>query len=135
MGEAGEPAVITAVRGVWRVDAEVLGLGFEGRPALLSPLDRPVFDRKRMRELLEFHHQLEMCKPAAHRRWAYYALPLLHGDRLVGKLEATLDRAHAVLRVDAVHEDVPFSRSVAAAVDRGIEALADWLGVELDRPS
>ena len=81
---------------------------FTGRTALLSPYDRLVYDRKRTEELFGFEYYLEMYKPAAKRRWGYYALPILHGDRLVGKLDATADRKAGVLRVDAIHEDVPF---------------------------
>ena len=78
--------------GTWRVDPALLGRPFPGRAALLSPLDRLVHDRKRMTELFEFDYQLEMYKPAAERRWGYWALPVLYGDRLVGKLDATADR-------------------------------------------
>ena len=85
VGEAGEPAVVEGVRGTWRVDPALLSQPFSGRAALLSPLDRLVFDRKRMAELFEFDYQLEMYKPAARRRWGYFALPILFGDRLVGK--------------------------------------------------
>lgn len=57
-----------------------------------------VYDRKRTVELFEFDYQLEMYKPAAKRRWGYFALPILYGDRLVGKLDATgHDRRHAHL--------------------------------------
>ena len=111
MGEVGEPAVVEGVRGEWRVDPAQLGQPFTGRAALLSPLDRLVYDRKRMTELFGFDYQLEMYKPAAKRRWGYWALPILYGDRLVGKLDATADREAGVLRVDAIHEDVPFSRA------------------------
>ena len=65
VGEAGEPADIEGVRGRWRVDPALLGRPFAGRAALL-----------------------EMCKPAARRRWGHYALPILYGDTLVGKLDA-----------------------------------------------
>jgi uncharacterized protein YcaQ len=128
---AGEPAVVEGVKGRWRVDPELLGGSFAGRTALLSPLDRLVFDRKRMAELFEFDYQLEMFKPAAARRWGYWAMPILHGDRLVGKLDATADRKAGVFRVDAIHQDAPFTKAVAAAVQREIKDLAGWLGLHL----
>ena len=79
-GEAGEPAVVEGVAGTWRVDTSLLDQPFTGRAALLSPLDRLVYDRKRMAELFESDYQLEMYKPAAKRRWGYFALPILYGD-------------------------------------------------------
>ncbi|MGY6019640.1 DNA glycosylase AlkZ-like family protein [Streptomyces spinosirectus] len=134
VGEAGEPAVVEGVRGKWRVDPAQLGQPFEGRAALLSPFDRLVHDRKRMTELFAYEYQLEMYKPAAKRRWGYFALPILYGDRLVGKLDATSDRKTGVLRVNALHEDVPFTKAMATEIDREIEDLARWLGLELVLP-
>jgi hypothetical protein len=107
---------------------------FEPRTALLSPLDRLVYDRKRMTELFCFDYQLEMYKPKDKRRWGYWALPVLHGDRLVGKVDATAERDRGVLRVDAVHADEPFDAATAAAVDAEIEGLATWLDLELEHP-
>jgi uncharacterized protein YcaQ len=133
VGEAGEPAVVEGVRGQWRVDPAQLGLPFTGRAALLSPFDRLLADRKRMAELFEFDYILEMYKPAAARRWGYYALPILYGDRLVGKLDARADHRAGVLRVTAVHRDVPFSKAMTSAVDREIADLARWLDLDLDR--
>lgn len=127
---AGEPARVEGVRGTWRVEPGLLDTVPTGRAALLSPLDRLVFDRKRLVDLFEFEYQLEMYKPAAQRRWGYYALPILYGDRLVGKLDATADRTEGVLRVDAVHEDEPFDPDTRAAVDAEIDDLAAWLGLE-----
>ncbi len=135
LGEAGEPARVEGVRGLWRVDPAQLGQPFAGRAALLSPLDRLVFDRKRTAELFEFDYAVEMYKPAAKRRWGYYALPILYGDRLVGKLDATADRKAWVLRVDAIHEDVPFTKAMTAAVTAEIRDLARWLGLPLDLPA
>ena len=134
VGEVGEPATVEGVRGTWRVDPAQLGQPFTGRTVLLSPFDRLVHDRKRMVELFEFDYTLEMYKPAAKRRWGYFALPILHGDRLVGKLDATADRKARVLRVDAIHEDAPFPKATAAAVRREIEDLARWLDLDLDLP-
>jgi uncharacterized protein len=135
VGEAGEPAVVDGVRGQWRVDPALLGQPFAGRTALLSPLDRLLHDRKRMTDLFAFDYQLEMYKPAAKRRWGYYALPILRGDQLVGKLDATADRPAGVLRVHALHQDKPFSRATSAAVNREIRDLATWLGLDLDLPT
>jgi uncharacterized protein len=136
VGQAGEAAVVEGVRGAWRVDPaylDVLDGAFEPRTALLSPLDRLVYDRKRMAELFEFDYQLEMYKPKAKRRWGYWALPILYGDRLVGKLDATAERDRGVLRVDAVHEDEPFDAVLTDAVDAEIESLATWLDLEIER--
>ena len=136
VADAGEPAVIEGVRGTWRVDPaqlETVGRPFRGRTALLSPLDRLVFDRKRMADLFEFDYQLEMYKPAAARRWGYWAMPVLHGDRLVGKLDATADPEAGLLRVDALHEDVPFTSTMRAGLDAEIDDLADWLGLAVAR--
>jgi hypothetical protein len=132
----GEAAEIEGVKGRWRVDPRYLGsslddAAFEGRAALLSPFDRLVHDRVRALDIFEYEYQLEMYKPAAKRRWGYYALPVLYGDRLVGKLDATADRKAGVFRVSAVHQDVPFTADMSAAVADEINALATWLGLEV----
>jgi uncharacterized protein len=133
VGEAGEAAVVEGVRGEWRVDPSYLGQPFAGRTALLSPFDRLVHDRGRTLDLFEFDYQLEMYKPAAKRRWGYYALPVLYGDRLVGKVDALADRKAGVLLVNAVHQDVPFTAAMTAEIDQEIAALADWLELGLRR--
>ena len=129
VGEAGEPAVVEGIKGEWRVDPGLLGDDFEGRTALLSPFDRLVHDRVRTEELFDFEYTLEMYKPAAKRRWGYFALPILHDDRLVGKLDAAADRKASVLRVNAIHEDVKFTRAMTKAVQAELKDLASWLGV------
>ena len=134
VGDAGEEAVVEGVAGTWRVDPAQLGRPFTGRTALLSPFDRLVHDRARLQELFGFEYVLEMYKPKAARRWGYYALPVLHGDRLVGKVDASTDRRTGVLRVDAVHEDVPFDRALRRGVRAELEDLAAWLDVALDGP-
>jgi uncharacterized protein YcaQ len=130
VGEAGEPAVVEGVRGKWRVDPTYLEQELAPRVALLSPLDRLVFDRKRMGEIFEFDYQLEMYKPAAKRRWGYWALPILDSDRLVGKVDLTADRRGGVLVTNAVHEDEPFSAERRRAVQREIDSLARWLDLQ-----
>jgi uncharacterized protein YcaQ len=129
VGEAGEPAVVEGVKGEWRVEPAALGDAFEGRTALLSPFDRLIHDRVRAEELFDFEYTLEMYKPAAKRRWGYYALPILHEDRLIGKLDAVADRKASVLRVNAIHEDVKFTRTMTKGVQAEVEGLASWLGM------
>jgi uncharacterized protein YcaQ len=130
VGEAGEPAVVEGVKGEWRVEPAALDQDFEGRTALLSPFDRLVHDRVRAEELFDFEYTLEMYKPAAKRRWGYFALPILHGDRLVGKLDAKADHKASVMRVNAIHEDVKFTRAMTNGVEAELVDLASWL--ELD---
>ncbi len=135
VGEAGEPAVVEGTAGEWRVDPAAVGGDFEGRTALLSPFDRLVHDRVRAQELFGFEYTLEMYKPAAQRRWGYFALPVLHHDRLVGKVDAAADRKTSVLRVHAIHEDVTFTRTITKAVQAELEDLASWLGLGSVEPA
>ncbi|MEO7446662.1 MAG: crosslink repair DNA glycosylase YcaQ family protein, partial [Humibacillus sp.] len=67
-------------------------------------------------------------------RWGYFALPILHHDRLIGKLDARADRKAGTLVVNAVHEDVRFTKPIKTAVDHEIGDLAAWLGLTVTRP-
>jgi uncharacterized protein YcaQ len=75
----------------------------------------------------------EADKPVAKRRWGYCAPPVLHGDQLVGKLDATADRTAGVLTVNAIHPDVPFTPELSQAIDAEVGRLAAWLGLALIR--
>ena len=130
VGDAGIPAEIEGTSGVWRVDPEATAKGFKGRTALLSPFDRLIHDRVRAVELFDFEYTLEMYKPKEKRRWGYFALPVLHNDQLVGKVDAIADRKASRLEVDAVHDDVRFTRAMTAAVKAELTALAEWLGLD-----
>jgi uncharacterized protein len=129
VGDAGVPVTVEGQDGEWRADPDALDQPFTGRTALLSPFDRLIHDRDRAQSLFDFEYILEMYKPAAARRWGYFALPVLHHDRLVGKLDAKADRKAGTLAVNALHEDVRFTKTMRAAVDAEIEALAAWLGL------
>ena len=134
VGDVGEPAVIEGVRGTWRVDPAALAAvrsEFAGRTAILSPFDRLVFDRKRLVELFEFDYQLGIYKPEAQRRFGFYALPVLHGDRLVGKVDATSDVPASVLRVHRLYEDEPWDAELKDAVHTELESLAMMLRLRL----
>jgi uncharacterized protein YcaQ len=134
MQGVGLEARIEGVRGVWRVDPVALESSAPlTRTVVLSPFDRLVFERDRLIDVFEWEYALEMYKPAAKRRWGYFALPVLHHDRFIGKVDATAEHVEGVLRVDAVYEDVPFTRTMRAEVDRALVDLADRLGLEVMR--
>ena len=130
VGEAGIPVEIEGTLGPWRLDPDASAEGFEGRTVLLSPFDRLIHDRVRALDLFDFDYTLEMYKPKDKRRWGYFALPILHDDRLVGKADALADHKSSALHVHAVHEDVTFTRAMKKAVDAEFAALAAWLGLQ-----
>ncbi|MBK4348451.1 DNA glycosylase AlkZ-like family protein [Lacisediminihabitans changchengi] len=129
----GEPVTIEGVPGRWRVDPSQLDRPFVGRTALLSPFDRLMTDPARVARLFEFDYALEMYKPVRTRIWGQFALPILHGDRLIGKVDARSDRDAGRFVVHRVHEDVDFTAAIRAAVDDEIEAFASWLTLDVVR--
>jgi hypothetical protein len=68
----------------------------------LAPLDPLCWDRDLLRRLFGFDYVWEVYVPAAKRRWGYYVLPILYGDRLVGRVEPRIDRRADTLRVDGL---------------------------------
>jgi uncharacterized protein len=65
----------------------------------LAPLDPLLWDRGALEPLYQFDYRWEVYTPAAKRKWGYYVLPILFGDRLVGRIEPRLDRKAQVVRV------------------------------------
>lgn len=130
VGEAGIRVTVEGTKGTWQLDPEGDTSGFEGRTVLLSPFDRLVHDRKRALELFDFDYTLELYKPAAQRRWGFYVLPILSGDRLIGKVDLAAGREASALRLLALHQDVEFTKPVRAAVDDQLARLAGWLGLD-----
>lgn len=131
VGEEGVEAEIEGVRGRWRVEPKLLDRPFVGRTALLSPFDRLVYDRKVTEALFSFEYRLEIYVPVAKRRWGYYVLPMLHEERLVGRVDAKADRDAGVLRVPALHLELGATPADLDATHAELAELAVWL--RLDR--
>ncbi len=127
----GEPATIEGAPGRWRVDPAQLDRPFLGRTALLSPFDRLMTDKQRQLRLFDFDYGIEMYKPEKQRRRGAIALPILHGERLVGSVDARADHRAGTLTVRGLTEDEPFSADVRDAVETELHALARWLRLDL----
>jgi len=121
---------IDGVRGTWYVHRELLepARRFRGRTTLLSPFDPLVYDRKRAQELWSFRYKLEIYVPAAKREFGYFVLPILHRDRLVGRIDPLFDRKANVLRVRQVYAEEGATEDAGAAIAKAIQELARWLG-------
>jgi len=130
VGAVGTPVEIEGVRGLWVADPDLLDRPFEGRAALLSPFDRLVYDRRRALALFGFDYKLEIYVPEAKRRWGFYVLPVLHGDRLVAKADVKADRKERVLRVPALHMESGTTADDVEAARKELRSLGDWLKLE-----
>jgi len=89
------------------------GLSTVAGVAFLAPLDPFVWDRDLLRSLFDFDYVWEVYVPAAKRRWGYYVLPILFGDRLVGRIEPRVDRRTRTLRVLDIWWEAGFEPSAA----------------------
>jgi hypothetical protein len=133
----GVRVTIDGVPGGWLADPDELERDdeFDGRTAILSPFDRLMTDPQRVVKLFEFDYALEVYKPAATRRWGAFALPILSGDRLIGKVDARADRDAGELTVHRIHEDAPFDRETKDAVLDELERFATWLRLAVHLPT
>jgi uncharacterized protein len=93
------------------------------RATLLSPFDRLIHDRDRAEALWDFRYRLEMYVPKLKREYGYYVLPLLVGDRLVGRAEPKFDAKTKTLRIVGAWGDT-------SRLDEAVSELAAWLGAE-----
>ena len=134
----GEPATIEGVLGKWVVDAAALehersGADFSPRVAILSPFDRLMTDPMRVVRLFDFDYMLEMFKPVEQRIWGQFTLPILSGERLIGKIDGRSDGDAGRFLLHRIHEDQPFDRDTRDAVDAELDAFAGWMGLEVVR--
>jgi uncharacterized protein YcaQ len=125
------------LKGRWYVhaaDAErIPGLerSWSGRTTLLSPFDTLIRDRARTEALFGMRYRIEIYVPPAKRQYGYFAMPILHDDELIGRIDPRVDRETDTFLVNAVHlEPGPKrDRQTARAVARTLDDLARFTGV------
>jgi uncharacterized protein len=123
--------------GPWYVHADDLPLlerlqagDWQPRTTLLSPFDNLLINRERTERLFGFHYRMEIYVPKAARRYGYYVLPILHGDRLVGRVDPAMDRRSGRLVVHALHAEPDAPEAAGPAVAAALQDLASFLGAD-----
>jgi hypothetical protein len=100
------------------------------RTVLLSPFDNLICDRERTEQLFDFRFRSEIYVPKAKRQYGYYVLPILHGDRLIGRMDSTMDRKRRRYTIHQIYlePEVSWTPSLRRSVESAIEELALFLG-------
>jgi len=96
------------------------------RARLLSPFDNAVIQRGRLSDLFGFDYQIEMYVPGPKRKYGYYCLPILLGDRFIGRVDVKADRRSALLRIIHLHVEAGVSEDDAPAMAEGIRLFAEF---------
>ena len=105
---------------------------WKGPTVFLSPFDNLICDRDRTELLFDFHYRIEIYVPKAKRQYGYYVLPLLHGDRFIGRMDSQLDRKTGTYRIHALYqeEELPADARAPAAAAGSLLELAQFIGAK-----
>jgi uncharacterized protein len=124
------PIEVEGLPGRWVAHRDLLDTTFRGRTTPLSPFDDLISDRERTERLFDFRFRLEIYVPKAKREFGYFVLPILRGDRLIGRIDPLYDRRAGVLRVNAVYAEADARPADGLAARRASDELAAWLGAD-----
>jgi len=126
-------------KGIWYIHTDDMTLaeeiargGFEPRTTLLSPFDNLIADRDRTNQMFGFSYRIEIYTPKDKRKHGFFVLPILDGDRLIGRIDPVTDRQKEVFRINAVHAEhgAPRGRDPARRIADAVEDLASFLGAK-----
>jgi len=108
-------------------DAPIRG-EWEDRTTLLSPFDNLIIDRARTEQLFGYRYRIEIYTPPHLRKRGYWAMPVLHGDRIVGSVDPRFDRELGELVVNKVVLEPAAPAKVMRHVKGAVEDLAAFVG-------
>ena len=112
-------------KGEWQAHPDAEDGPVPTRVTFLSPFDRLIHNRDRAEALWDFHYRLEMYVPKPKREYGYYVLPILRGDRLIGRIDPVLDRKAGVLKVNSVHWEAGVK---PVSLQKPLRSLATFIG-------
>ncbi|MCU0499427.1 MAG: winged helix DNA-binding domain-containing protein [Anaerolineae bacterium] len=119
-------------KGTWYLSRDALHAleaPWQGRTTLLSPFDNLICDRNRTEQMFNFLFRIEIYVPKPKRQYGYYVLPILHDDRLIGRIDPSFDRKQKRLTIHNVYAeaDAPDHGETVQAIRAAIEDLGRWL--------
>lgn len=105
---------------------------WQPRTVLLSPFDNLICDRERTEQLWNFYYRIEIYLPAAKRQYGYYVLPILHGERFIGRMDSKLERKSGVYSINALYpeSEADVTPETGQAIAANLSELAGWIGAE-----
>jgi hypothetical protein len=128
------PVVVDGVPGVFYTRSDIarrlraVREDWEARTTLLSPFDNLIHDRARLEQLFDYFYRIEIYTPVAKRKLGFWAMPVLHGDRIVGSVDPKLDREARVLTINRIVMQKGAPRSAVPAMRRAVQELAAFVG-------
>lgn len=115
------PALEAIQRGDW-----------QPRTVFLSPFDNLICDRQRTEQLFNFFYRIEIYVPKEKRQYGYYVLPILHGERFIGRMDSQLNRKTGVYQIQALYpesqDDV--TDETGKAITHSLRELMDFIGAK-----
>ncbi len=137
------PAQIVGEEGPWEGEwyihrdtvpllASVRDGGWAPRTIFLSPFDNLICDRERTEQFFDFYYRIEIYVPKAKREYGYYVLPLLHGDRFIGRMDSQIERKTGIYRIHALYaeEGARVDAQTRAATAGALLELARFIGAK-----
>ena len=123
----------------WYIHAEDLRIldsikngKWKPRTTILSPFDNLICDRDRTEQLFNFHYRIEIYTPKEKRKFGYYVMPILDGDKIVGRINPHMNRKNSILTIHKIYkeEGVTFDSERKKRINFAIESLAKFLGAK-----